>query len=278
MDLSAISATLDRGPEGIWCPRVAGSGESVSYPEQGNDACFAIEDDSFWFAHRSDCISAALGRFPFSGPFLDVGGGNGAVSQRLAADGIETVLLEPGPLGVVNARKRALPNVVCATIREAAFAASSFVAAGLFDVIEHVEDEAELLADVHHVLRPGGILCVTVPAYTWLWSAEDEDAGHYRRYTIRRLRCVLEASGFTVDYLTYFFAPLVAPLFLGRSLRYRLGRRSDAARSAAQHTPRGVTRHAVAALLAPEARIIRRAGRIPLGTSILAVARARPTD
>lgn len=278
MDVTNISKDLERDGSGIWVPRSKIGRESVSFPEAGYDACFELEDASFWFSHRNEVIAAALARHPFEGPLLDVGGGNGAVSARLAAGGIDAVMLEPGPEGARNARARGLDTVVCATLDNAGFARGSFGGAGLFDVIEHVVDDAELLLSVHDVVRPNGVLAVTVPAYEWLWSAEDEVAGHHRRYTLPRLLHVLDAAGFDVRYATYFFAALTVPVFFARSVRYRLGRRpSDEVWEAAgrQHTPSGAARRIMDLLLAPELAAIRAGRRVPFGTSCLAIARAR---
>ena len=50
----------------------------------------------------------------------------------------------------------------------------------LFDVLEHVDDEAGTLAACRRLLAPDGRLFVTVPAYAWLWSRHDELLGHRR--------------------------------------------------------------------------------------------------
>ena len=68
--------------------------------------------------------------------------------------------------------------------------------AGLFDVLEHIPDDAGSLGGVHRLLAPGGgRLYLTVPAYPWLWSPEDELSGHCRRYTLAGLRRVVERAG-----------------------------------------------------------------------------------
>jgi len=281
IDLETSSHALRRDPRsGIWTPKEDTGAEVLSFPETGHAACFAIEDASFWFEHRNECILEALRRASFEGRFLDAGGGNGVVSKALERAGHSTVMLEPGPEGAANARARGLPNVVCATVEKAGFEAGSFEGAGLFDVIEHVEDDLALLSATRRVLVADGLVCVTVPAFEWLWSAEDELAGHYRRYTREGLDAVLRRAGFTPLYSTYFFAPLTMPFFLLRSLPHRfLERRPSAVEEGAarQHTPNALTRRAVDLLLSPERRRIAAGKGIPFGTSCLAVARVSGT-
>ncbi len=283
MNLESLSSKLVQESNGIWTSDVRHQAK-IHFPETGYADCFRIEDDSFWFSHRNECIVRALKRYPFDGPFIDIGGGNGAVSARLQSEGIDTAVIEPGEEGARNAKQRGIRHVICSTLDEAAFEPGAFGGAGLFDVIEHVEADVDLLRGAHRILRRGGVLAVTVPAYDALWSAEDVVAGHHRRYTLSKLRDVLVGSEFEVAYSTYFFAPLTLPLFFARSLRYRLGLRdtsgadsaarieSDAAR---QHTPNPVARRVIAGLLAPETKRIGMGRSIPFGTSCLAIAHAR---
>src|SRR5438046_2339206 len=78
-------------PAGVW---VATAHGDVSYPDEGNAACAAIEDTSFWFRHRNRVIAAAVRRFPpLAGPIFDIGGGNGYVSLGLQRAGYSTVLV-----------------------------------------------------------------------------------------------------------------------------------------------------------------------------------------
>ncbi|KGO89069.1 class I SAM-dependent methyltransferase [Flavobacterium suncheonense] len=196
---------------------------NISYPEKGNDDCFVLEDKSFWFNHRNRCILEAFQKYSKQNLFFDIGGGNGYVSQHMEKAGVDTVLVEPGVNGCLNAAKRGLKNIVCATLQEANFKPESLPNAGVFDVVEHIENDMEFLQMIHGYLQPGGLLYVTVPAYQALWSNEDEDAGHYRRYTLKSMQEVLKKAGFEITYSSYLFSLLPLPIFLSRSLPSRLG-------------------------------------------------------
>lgn len=82
-------------------------------------------------------------------------------------------MVEPGIDGAVAARARGVDPVICARLEDVGLAAGSVAAAGMFDVLEHIEDEAGALQQVHALLRPGGLLFLTVPAYALLHSVDD---------------------------------------------------------------------------------------------------------
>ena len=191
--------------------------------------------------------------------------------------GWDVVLVEPGPAGALNARRRGLRNVVCATTQAAGFKPDSMAAIGLFDVVEHIEDDVRFLRHLHHLLEPGGMLYLTVPAYNFLWSGADISAGHYRRYTLRALKETLKSAGFEVAFDTYFFHALPMTIFFFRSLPFRLRLRSGSAKpenvSRTHGTNEGIMVRAMRQILAPEANSIARGERMAFGGSCLVAAR-----
>lgn len=272
-DLASIAPGLRQDADGIWRARQSAA---IDYPDEANAFCFAVEDRSFWFAHRNRIIVEAVRRFPPAGPIADIGAGNGFVSLALTQAGFPTLVIEPGPAGARNAQSRGLSPVVCATLDDAALEPASLSAGGLFDVLEHIDDERRFLTELHCVLAPSARLYLTVPAFRWLWSSEDDLVGHHRRYSIAALRRALEQCGFEVDYATCFFAPLPVPLLLLRTIPSLLGVRTtlDPKQTAAELQPSSTVAGIATRLLSPELRFVRRGRRIPIGTSVLAVARA----
>ena len=212
---------LQKDQAGIWRAKKTAR---VSYPKDGNRICFEIEDRSFWFKHRNACIIELVKRFPprGKGPIFYVGGCNGFVAKGLMEAGWHVVLVEAGPAGARNARKRGLQHVVCATAQAAGFKPGCMPAIGVFDVVEHIEDDVKFLKHLHDLLEPGGMLYLTVPAYNFLWSGADDYAGHFKRYSFRTLVKLCSATHLNVQFLTGIFAWLIAPLSLFRALPYRL--------------------------------------------------------
>lgn len=274
IDIGAIAGNVEPGSDGVWRSNCR---SEISHPEQYQEWYRAVEDDSYWFRHRAACIVACLRRFPPGGTIIDVGGGNGHVSLAMEQAGFEAVLVEPSPAAVRNARARGLKSIVCSTLADAGFHSESLPAVGMFDVLEHIDDDARLLAELHGLLTPGGRLYVTVPAYEMLWSAHDAAVGHYRRYTLGRLSKRLAAADFAAEFTTYLFSPLPLPILLARSIPYRLWRRPEtqSGRAREMGAQQGLAARAMAACLRGEERAVRCGIRIPLGSSCLAVARRR---
>lgn len=271
--LSKLARNIRLAETGLWVTPKVGE---VSYPEDANEACFAVEERSFWFRHRNNCIVEAIRRFPPSGAVFDVGGGNGYVGRALQDEGLEVVLVEPGAQGARHAITRGLRHVIHGTLADAGFLPETVPAVGLFDVLEHIAADAEFLRGLRDILTPGGRLYLTVPAFQWLWSTEDRYAGHFRRYSTRTLKRLLEQTGYEVEYVTHIFGFLPLPIFLFRALPYRLGFTRDKMEgvAASDHELRNpAVRQAVEALLNRELSRIAAGSGCQFGGSCLAVAR-----
>ena len=255
---------------------VSGSTPDISYPDHGNEEFNLIEEFSFWFGHRNAVLSEAVAKYAPGTTLFDVGGGNGFVSKSLQEAGINTVLVEPGRTGCMNARASGLKNIICSTLQCAGFADNSLPAVGLFDVLEHIEDDAQFLKDVFRLLKPGGYFFITVPAYNALWSPEDDHAGHFRRYSLRDLDSKLTKTGFRTHYKSYLFSILPLPIWLFRSLPSKVGIGKGGGEFARHKKHHGVDNRLYAKLsnflLKPELRRIKNGKKVHFGSSCFIVA------
>lgn len=240
---------------------------------------FEIEEGSYWFGHRNKIILEVFNHYPPSGAFFDIGGGNGFVAKGLQQAGHEVVLVEPGPQGALNAKKRGLEQVICSTLEDAGFHEDSIPAAGFFDVLEHIEDDVGFLKQLHRYLRNDGLLYATVPAHRWLWSHEDVAAGHFRRHTITSMKQLLDQTGFELEYATYFFRHLVLPIFLLRTMPTAVGLRKSTSADSTKNehsAPQGMLGRMFTRWEAGELKRIQQGKRNTwYGSSCLVVARKR---
>jgi SAM-dependent methyltransferase len=194
--------------------------------------------------------------------------------------------VEPGT-GALNAVKRGLSRIIQSSLAGARFDSGSLPAVGMFDVLEHIEDETGCLTEIHRVLRPDGRLYLTVPALTFLWSDEDVSAGHFRRYSRPSLRKALENANYRIDEISYFMFWPVLPIFCFRSLPHRLGRlrptngNSEPSPAGSPESMEGPpSEHRLPRFLAPciqpihelERRRLRHGGSQPFGSSLIAIA------
>ncbi len=135
------------------------------------------------------------------------------------------------------------------------------------DVLEHIELDYEALVEWLRVLKPGGKLVMTVPAYQWLWSEHDERLHHQRRYTASQVHMLVSRSGYVMkkrSYAIVFSFPLIV---LHRLLSSITGRKRE---SSYVMLP-GAINTLFTWLLYLEAWMLRYLN-FPFGTSIVVVA------
>jgi SAM-dependent methyltransferase len=129
---------------------------------------------------------------------LNGGAGQGTLSRRLAELGFEVTSTDVSPEAVELLRERAPGDSLEADLTSLPFEDERFDAAVLGEVLEHIEDDRGALAEVARVLRPQGVLALSVPANPKLHGPSDVWAGHVRRYTRQELLEACSAAGFTV--------------------------------------------------------------------------------
>lgn len=187
-----------------------------------------LEEGHFWFKGRRtiffDLIARELPASETRREILEVGCGAGGMLTPLSRYGRVTGI-DISHEYMRYCRERGHQRVVTGSGYELPFADDSFDLVALFDVIEHIPDDERVLSEVRRVLKPGGKVFLSVPAYQFLFSQNDRVAHHLRRYTARRLRRVLEAARLEPRKLTYFntfLFPLILPAVLVLKLKERL--------------------------------------------------------
>ncbi|MEQ8771037.1 MAG: class I SAM-dependent methyltransferase [Phycisphaerales bacterium] len=155
---------------------------------------------------------------------LDIGCGSGALITVLHRMGKDASGIEPNQalIDVALQRDPGL-HLYRASGDAVDTLGRRFETITIIDVLEHIEDDAEQVARMRRALVPGGQLIVLVPAFQFLFGKRDVSAGHYRRYSKRRLVRLLEDAGFEVQTARHWNAIGFLPyLFAERILRMQL--------------------------------------------------------
>jgi SAM-dependent methyltransferase len=223
-------------------------------------------ETSWWYQGRAQAIRAALrkAREGVAERALDYGAGYGGSAALFTEIAKQVDAFEPEEVARSKAEKRGYKKTFAS---EAEAFATQYNLMGLFDVLEHIEDDRAFLLRAHAALVPGGTIVLTVPAFQALWSAHDVEHHHYRRYTTGALRSLLERAGYEIAYASYWNCALLFPAALLRLL----GRSGEGGLS-----PHPVLNSNLMLIVRIEAAVLRFLP-LPFGLSIVLVARKKHT-
>jgi len=144
-----------------------------------------------------------------------------------------------------------------------------------FDCLEHLEDDRAALAESARVIRPGGHIVVTLPAYNFLLSNNDIVVRHRRRYTVTQIRTKLREAGFRVRKATYFnsflFPAILPAVLVNKAREFLFPRVADSTTNLTYAMP-GPINETLYRIFGAERHWLRR-GSFPVGHSIFCLAR-----
>ncbi len=239
------------------------------------------EDDHWWFASRTRALNAVMEKYlPQNGDtrLLDVGCGGGNMMHHLAQYGrVQGLEIDARPVKV--ARERGYEVEQFDATQPMPFTDETFDAVTALDVIEHNADDMAILRDSHRVLKSGGHIIITVPAFMFLWTHNDVLNAHVRRYTGGELRQKLTEVGFQVRRMSYnnffVFPPAATLLTLRRLIKGKpelTSHHFDQEEYQVEMEPAApVVNTILTAVGQVEAALIRQID-LPVGTSLIAVA------
>lgn len=238
-----------------------------------------MEDVHWWFVGRRRILLAILKRYLGAGgtngrKILDVGCGTGTMLTHLARFG-EARGVDMDVEAVGYCHDRGLEQVTQSAADSLPFDKDTFDLVTALDVVEHIDDDLGALREMRRVIKPGGLLLLTVPAYAFLWGRQDDINLHKRRYVARELRGRLQAAGFEVKRLTYMNSILFPAIAAIRLVRHILPEPPKLESDFAFPAPQPL--NVVLSVVFGSERYVLTRFDIPFGVSIMALAR-RPVD
>lgn len=167
---------------------------------------------------------------------LELGCGLGAAGVRLARTATY-LAAEPDEqsFAVAQPRIAAAGGAVIHGDHTAVPDGRQFDLVAAFEVLEHIEHDAAVLAQWLRLVRPDGHILLSVPADPRLYGPHDALVGHYRRYTADGLRGLLTDAGAADVVVRHYGWPLAYLLEHARNSAAR-GRMGTAARTTAERT------------------------------------------
>jgi SAM-dependent methyltransferase len=245
---------------------------------------YDIEDRHFWFRTRRQIIRAIVSPLAAKAAHgylaLEAGCGSGNMLRALeqACPNGTVIGVDMFSEGLRYARQRVSCPLIQGDIGHLPFR-RQFDLIGCFDVLEHQPDDLRVLEDMRTMLAEDGVLVMTVPAHPSLWSYFDEASGHCRRYDLADLEAKLSSTGYKVELVTHFMMSIFPLIWITRRLnspdrspgRAREAQADQLAQGELRIIP--VLNNFLAFLLSIEGWLVVRHRRLPMGTSLLAVAR-----
>jgi SAM-dependent methyltransferase len=227
----------------------------------------------WWFVGRRRIIASVLEDLLGARNglrILDIGCGTGGMLPLLSAYGRVTGI-DPAEAAIRYSKQRyaSLAELLQVDFPREVPSVGSYDLVTLFDVLEHLDDDAKALEAASSLLRPGGWILITVPALRSLWSPHDVINQHRRRYLREELKDRIEGAGFHLDRLSYYNTLLFPAVFGARLLRRRLARQGD--RRSDFRIGNNWINSRLADLFGAERHLLRRCD-LPLGVSLLAIA------
>jgi SAM-dependent methyltransferase len=176
-------------------------------------------DDHFWLRQRRLLFSRLVDRLVRQrNTVVELGCGSGGMLPAWEGRFAAVVALDAHRPMLAQARSRArAATLIQADVCAAPLGGGQFDLVGAFDVIEHVDPDA-LLLEARRLVRPGGQLLLSAPAFKGLWSAMDERAGHRCRYDSPLLGVELQRNGWRYDGHTYLQCLLFPLVYVSRRL------------------------------------------------------------
>ncbi|MBI4860114.1 MAG: methyltransferase domain-containing protein [Candidatus Riflebacteria bacterium] len=185
------------------------------------EVMYRQEQTYWWFVSRTELLSFYLDellRLPGEPVLLDLGCGTGANLEILRRRG-HPVGLDSSRSALGFCRQRHLTGLLHGDGARLGLREGAFDLITAMDSLEHIPDDVGTLRECLRVLKPGGQMLISVPAYGFLWSEHDEALHHVRRYSGAELRNKLTLAGFEVGKVTYVLFSLFFPILLFRILQ-----------------------------------------------------------
>jgi len=190
-------------------------------PKETNyDIEWQVESFHWWFTVRRKLLEYLLTSINISTKELaiDIGCGAGSNLNVLSSKGIHTIGLDHSLYALTLVRRRLELPLINGDLNKLPLRSNSIGLIVAMDILEHLDNDVDGISEFYRVLKKGGNLILTVPAFKFLWGIQDVVTGHKRRYSKKDILTKLVQGGFEILRFSYFNFFLFFPILIARRM------------------------------------------------------------
>jgi SAM-dependent methyltransferase len=199
--------------------------KNKSMGKNSYDIEWKVEGSHWWFVVRRKLLRSILFsvHLPLESVTLDIGCGVGSNLNVLRSLGISAIGLDNSHYALLLAKKKLKLPLINGDLNKLPMRPKSVGLIIAMDILEHLENDANGIREFYQVLKEGGILILTVPAFKFLWGIQDIVTGHKRRYSRKEISSKLKNEGLEILRSSYFNFFLFFPILFTRRIIHLLG-------------------------------------------------------
>ncbi len=205
--------------EGIYCFNPEVKEDHDDYNADYLNKLYNFEKKHFWFHHRKKIILSYLKKFVPNRnvSILEIGAGTGNIAGEIISSGYKNYSVgELHVSGLEYAKTYGCSKLYQFDVYSSPFK-NHFDVICMFDVLEHLTEDEKVLKTLNDMLKPGGLVILTLPAFNFLWCNIDAVSGHKKRYIREDIKSLSSKTKFSILKNKYFFSNIF-PFLILRSL------------------------------------------------------------
>lgn len=238
---------------------------------------YYLERKNWWFLARKEILRDQVEKI-FNGKkhlkVLNVGSALGASTIMLQEFGTVTSV-EYNKECCDFVKQELGMDVINGSITELPFEDNQFDLVCAFDVVEHVQEDALAIKELHRVCMCGGYTFTTVPTFRFMWSEHDDINEHIRRYTMKEFLNLFDPKVAAIHFTSYFNFWLFFPVAAFRvfSTFLRKGKKNKKAKSDMGKIHGGFVAAALKNIFKSETHLLKRGVKFPIGVSLMVISK-----